>query len=189
MKILGSLSIDGGLFKSSFIEFCKTTRPSNTLASALDLKSLFFNNPKEGSTDIEIDVFDNQEDLELYASKLTDGISDIEEKAQNTDTKGNCTSYDIWGSGRFYFYKHIYYNTSMSGMNRYNRYYYRDHWVGSSYNDQLSSLIVTKPSNKRALVYLYQHSCFNGRIISFYQNRLPKCKLILETGKSGCNIQ
>lgn len=133
-------------------------------------KSLFFNNPKEGSTDIEIDVFDNQEDLELYASKLTDGISDMEEKSQNTDTKGNCTSYDIWGSGRFYFYKHIYYNTSMSGMNRYNRYYYRDHWVGSSYNDQLSSLIVTKPSNKRALVYLYQHSCFDGKVIGFYQS-------------------
>jgi hypothetical protein len=132
-------------------------------------KSLFFNNPKEGSTDIEVNVFDNQEDLKLYAFKLTGKIPGSEEKPLNTMAKGNCTSQDYWGTGKFYFYKHINYNTSMSGMNRVGRYYYKDHWVGSSYNDQLSSLIVTKPSYKKAIVYLYQHSCFGGKIIGFYQ--------------------
>ena len=76
---------------------------------------------------------------------------------------------DIGGTGSFYFYKHAYYNTEMLGMRRVGRYYYRDHWVGSANNDQLSSLVVAKPENRQAVVYLYQHYCYGGRVIGFYQ--------------------
>lgn len=130
-------------------------------------KSLFFDNPKEGSTDIQVKVFDNGEDLQEYGAKVAGDFPGDQVGAEGRAAK--CDSYDVYGSGRFYFYKHAYYNTYMSGMSRMNRYYYRDHWVGSGYNDQLSSLIVTKPSYRKAVVYLYQHSCYGGKVIGFYQ--------------------
>ncbi len=134
-------------------------------------KSLFFTNPKEKSTEIEVNVFDNQEDLNKYASEVAGGLPDVKEKSNRRLQARNCTSTDWWGTGRFYFYQHAYYNSSMNGMNRFNRYYYRDHWVGNNHNDRLSSLIVTKPREKKALVYLYQHGCYDGRVIGFYQSR------------------
>ncbi|WP_428740534.1 hypothetical protein [Tenacibaculum sp.] len=135
-------------------------------------KSLFFDNQKEGSTDIQVKVFDNGEDLQEYASKVAEEFPGDQVATEGKASKG-CSDYDIYGSGNFYFYKHIYYNTYMSGMSRTNRYYYRDYWVGSGYNDQLSSLIVKKPWNRRALVYLYQHSCYGGKVIGFYQSTGP----------------
>ena len=129
-------------------------------------KSLFFNNPEEGSTDIEVKVFDNGEDLKEYTSKVAEGFPGDEASTEGKSSK--CNSYDVYGSGNFYFYKHAYYNTEMTGMRRQNRYYYRDHWVGSGNNDQLSSLKIRKPTYRRQVVYLYQHSCYGGKVIGFY---------------------
>lgn len=129
-------------------------------------KSLFFNNPKEGNTDIEVKVFDNGEDLKEYISKVAEGFPGYQKSAEKRAAK--CDSYDLYGTGNFYFYKHAYYSTEMTGMRRTERYYYRDHWVGSGNNDQLSSLKIRKPTGKRQVVYLYQHSCYGGKVIGFY---------------------
>nr|BFF40697.1 hypothetical protein BACY1_25020 [Tenacibaculum mesophilum] len=129
-------------------------------------KSLFFNNPEEGSTDIEVKVFDNTEDLKKYTSKVAEGFPGDQVSTEGKSSK--CNSYDVYGSGNFYFYKHAYYNTEMTGMRRQKRYYYRDHWVGSGNNDQLSSLKIRKPTYRRQVVYLYQHSCYGGKVIGFY---------------------
>ncbi|MGG8497879.1 hypothetical protein ACQY1Q_15815 [Tenacibaculum sp. TC6] len=129
-------------------------------------KSLFFNNPIEGSTNIDVMVFDNAEELKAYTAKVANDFPDAQRKAGNVSSK--CDSYDVSGNGSFYFYKHANYNTGMLGMWRVGRYYYRHHWVGSGNNDQLSSLVVAKPENKQAIVYLYQHSCYGGKVIGFY---------------------
>ncbi|WGH76007.1 hypothetical protein P8625_02230 [Tenacibaculum tangerinum] len=129
-------------------------------------KSLFFENPEEGNPNIKIKVFDNGGDLEAYTAKVAEGFPG--DKASAEGTSSRCNSHDINGSGNFYFYKHAYYNTEMTGMRRTNRYYYRHHWVGSTYNDQLSSLKIRKPTYRRQVVYLYQHSCYGGKVIGFY---------------------
>ena len=116
---------------------------------------------------IDVQLFDTTEEMEAEVERESQGVPQEGEVA--TGAEGPCSSLDYSGNGRFYFYKHAYYNSEMTPLRRYNRRYFRNHWVGSSYNDQMSSLIVIKPYYSRSLTYLYQHSCFNGKVLGFYQ--------------------
>ncbi len=118
--------------------------------------------------EIDVQLFDTVEEMEAQVERTSEGVPQEGDELAN-GAEGPCSSLDYSGNGRFYFYKHAYYNTEMIPLRRYNRRYFRNHWVGSSYNDQMSSLIVTKPYYSRSLTYLYQHSCFNGKVLGFYQ--------------------
>ncbi|MBC8754469.1 hypothetical protein H2O64_07280 [Kordia sp. YSTF-M3] len=123
-------------------------------------------------SNVEIDVmlFDTVEEMEAVVERSAgSAIPNDEGTALATGAEGPCISFSGSGTGNFYYYKHAYYNTEMTGLRRTSRRYFWNHWVGSSYNDQMSSLIVTKPYNRRAYTILYEHSCFNGRAIGFYQ--------------------
>ncbi|QHI38004.1 hypothetical protein IMCC3317_33870 [Kordia antarctica] len=116
---------------------------------------------------INLEVFDSEDEMNAFVEEDGGRIPTGDgEYAANAE--GPCSDYDIWGQGRFYFYKHWYYGAEMTPLRRTNRFYYRDYTFGS-YNDQMSSLIVLKPANKRSYTVLYQHSCFNGRRLAFYQ--------------------
>lgn len=118
--------------------------------------------------EIDVQLFNTVEEMEAQVERTSEGVPQ-EGTELVSGAEGPCSSLDYSGSGRWYFYKHAYYNSEMTPLRRYNRRYFQNHWVGSSYNDQLSSLIVTKPYYSRSLTYLYQHSCFNGRTLGFYQ--------------------
>lgn len=121
---------------------------------------------------VEIDVmlFDSVEEMEAEVERQS-GSRIPAEDGLATNAEGPCNSANVWGYGNFYYYKHAYYSTEMTGLRRTSRNYFRNHWVGSSYNDEMSSLIVTKPYYRSAYTALYEHSCFNGRVIGFYQGR------------------
>jgi hypothetical protein len=132
-------------------------------------QSIYFEDPSEDQTDITIRVFDTNAEMDEYLANVKqvpeDGLGIPEEGSQ---TSRYCYSWRWWGHGNFYFYRHIWYNSEMTGMRRTNTRYSGNHWVGSSYNDQLSSLIINKPWNYNAYVRLYQHSCYSGRTLNFY---------------------
>lgn len=116
---------------------------------------------------IKLEVFDTEDEMQAYVE--SDGVripTPNGEYAANAE--GPCNDYDIGGQGRFYFYKHWFFGSEMLPLRRLNRYYYRDYAFGS-YNDQMSSLIVLKPSYRRSYTVLYQHTCLNGRRLAFYQ--------------------
>jgi hypothetical protein len=121
---------------------------------------------------VEIDVmlFDTVEEMEaLVERNAGSSIPNEGGTASATGAEGPCISFSGSGTGSFYYYKHAYYNTEMTGLRRTNRRYFWNHWVGSSYNDEMSSLIVLKPYDKVGYTKLYEHSCFGGRVIGFIQ--------------------
>lgn len=134
--------------------------------------SLLFESPSEETREIIVNVFDNDEEMAIYL-KQEKGVT--EENLADPEIEGNyneryCYSWQYnSGFGNFYFYRHAYYNSEMTGMRRTNTNNSGNHWVGSSYNDQLSSLIMNKPRWRNAYVRLYQHSCYSGRSINFYE--------------------
>jgi len=116
------------------------------------------------SIELRIKLFNLAEEADEYVA------STYQVPAEKGEAnRGPCSNLDIGGTGNFYYYKHINYVSEMTSLRRTNRYFSRNYWVGSANNDQLSSLIALKPTNKRALVGLYEHSCFNGKSIWFYQ--------------------
>ena len=120
--------------------------------------------------EIDVQLFDSVEEMEAYVERdsgtrlPTEGNSEVAARAA-----GPCISFSGSGTGNFYYYKHAYFSTEMTGLRRTSRRYFWNHWVGSTYNDQMSSLIATKPYNRRVYTILYEHSCFNGRAIGFYR--------------------
>lgn len=132
-------------------------------------EAMYFEDPSEESREITVRVFDTNEEMDAYleSEKIVpeDGLGIPEE---GSETARYCYSWRWWGYGNFYFYKHAWYGSEMTGMRRTNTRYSGNHWVGSSYNDQLSSLIINKPVYFRAYVRLYQHSCYGGRTLNFY---------------------
>lgn len=121
--------------------------------------------------EIDVQLFDSVEEMEAVVARSagsqipTDGANAV----RANGAEGPCISFSGSGTGNFYYYKHAYFNTEMTGLRRTSRRYFWNHWVGSSYNDQMSSLIATKPYNRRVYTVLYEHSCFNGRAIGFYR--------------------
>ncbi len=131
-------------------------------------QAIYFDDPSEEKTDITIHVFDTNEEMDEYLASEkkvpTEGLTIPQE---GSETARYCYSWWWNGVGNYYFYRHIWYNTEMTGMRRTNTFYSGNHWVGSAYNDQLSSLIINKPWNYRSYVRLFQHSCYGGRMINF----------------------
>lgn len=125
------------------------------------------NATQQASVVIDVQLYNTTDEMEADLERTVGNIP--REENASVDGAENCTSADIWGQGNFYFYKHINYSTEMLPLRRTSRYYFRNHWVGSSYNDQMSSLIVTKPYYRRSYTTLYQHICFGGKTLSFYQ--------------------
>ncbi len=118
---------------------------------------------------IEVKLYDSVEEMESDVERLAETrIPSTEGSDQVAGAEGPCISFSGAGNGNFYFYKHAYYSTEMTGLRRTNRRYFWNHWVGSTYNDQMSSLISLKPYYQRVYTILYEHSCFNGRAIGFY---------------------
>lgn len=130
-------------------------------------KALLFENPEEGKKEIGIRVFDTDEEMNRYVEKNLELPKDIDE-GQNENDRMACSSYDYWGNGSFYFYKHAYYNTEMTSMRRTSRRATGNHWVGSANNDNLSSVIIGVPYAHRGYLRLKQHSCYNGKSLNFY---------------------
>jgi hypothetical protein len=121
--------------------------------------------------ELDVQLFDTVEEMEAEVERTSGGGRLPTGDEAQVSGGESCTSAQSWGYGRFYYYKHKNYNSEMTGLRRYNRSYFRNHWVGSSYNDQMSSLIALKPYNRYIYTKLYQHSCFNGKVIGFYQGR------------------
>ena len=116
---------------------------------------------------IRLEVFDSENEMQAYVE--SDGVRVPTPDGEYTaNAEGPCNDYDIAGQGRFYFYKNWFFGNEMLPLRRVNRNYYRDYAFGS-YNDQMSSLIVLKPYNRRSYTILYQHTCLNGRSLGFYQ--------------------
>ena len=124
--------------------------------------------PSPEYLEIDVVLFDSVEEMELEVERSSDERFPNINEAQ-TESGESCTSAELGGSGIFYYYKYIYYNTEMTGLRRTYKDYFRNHWVGSSYNDQMSSFAVKKPYNRNAYAVLYQHACFEGKAIGFYQ--------------------
>ncbi|WP_340202252.1 hypothetical protein [Ascidiimonas sp. W6] len=155
-------------------EVLKTSGDENLAAEIFGKEegpqAMLFEDPSEDTKEIIVRVFDTNAEMEQFLKKERtvpqEAFTTPEEGA--SETARNCYSWFYNGYANFYFYKHIYYNTEMIGMRRSNTRYSGNHWVGSTYNDQLSSLIINKPYYNRAYVSLKQHSCYGGRTINFY---------------------
>lgn len=146
--------------------FSTDERASSVLITELEEYSPDEAADATSSVVINLQVFDSEDEMQAFVEEDGGRIPQDGEYVANAE--GPCNDYDIWGQGRFYFYKHWYYGSEMTPLRRTNRYYYRDYTFGS-YNDQMSSLIVLKPSYRRSYTVLYQHSCLNGRRLAFYQ--------------------
>lgn len=140
-------------------------------------------NDNSGFVEIDAEIFNSEAEMDAQVERYAEEAIPQEEagaddngRRDNTGqgeitAKGPCHSYSLSGSGKFRYYRHAYYNTEMTSLRRHYKRFFRNHWVGSSNNDQMSSLVATKPWNKRIYTRLYQHSCFNGRSIGFYRGR------------------
>jgi len=146
-----------------------TNLPEEDTGTAQDTEPAFI--------EIDAELYNSVEDMEaqvaLYAGealpRVDGGEVDINPERDNTISfEGPCSSYNLSGLGDFYYYRHKNYSTEMTSLRRLDRYYTRNHWIGSTHNDEMSSLISVKPWNRRIYSVLYQHSCFNGRAIGFY---------------------
>ncbi len=141
-------------------------------------QGILFENSEKGSREFAVKLFDSSREMDEYITKVGDLPNDREILNNPKETNGEvgrkmgpCYSPNGWGYGNFYFYQHTFYNGEMTGLRRLNRRYTYNHWVGSSYNDKLSSIYVDKPLMYKAYLRLYQHSCYNGRSIAFFKNR------------------
>lgn len=116
---------------------------------------------EENDTTINIRLFNTTEELNDYA-----GIS----QEVNSTNRVACVDVDNnnnYGSD-FYYYQHKNYGVEMIGMRRTFKSYYQDTWVGSAYNDQLTSFIAfRRPGFRRVFVGLRQHACFGGKNATF----------------------
>jgi len=130
---------------------------------------LYFEDPVEDKTEINITVFDTQEELDNYLIKEKQAPADL--ATIPDQTARNCNSWFLSGVGDYYFYRHINYSTEMTSLRRLNAYYMGNHWVGSGNNDQMSSLILRKPFERNIYVSLRQHSCYGGRSLNFMLTR------------------
>ncbi|SEL65180.1 hypothetical protein SAMN04487910_2923 [Aquimarina amphilecti] len=128
-------------------------------------KALLFENPVMDSKEIAIKVFDTDEEMNRYLESKGQ-LPDRNFKNQNT--KGACSSFNYLGYGSFYFYKHAYYDTEMMGMRRTMTRATGNHWVGSSYNDNLSSIKMGIPINTKGYLTLREHICYGGKSLNFY---------------------
>lgn len=133
-------------------------------------QALLFEDPSEDNKDILVRVFDTNEEMEQYLleQKKVPAEAFTVPAEGSGETGRYCWSWFYSGVGNYYFYQHAYYNNEMTGMRRTNTRYSGNHWVGSAYNDQLSSLIINKPYYYRGYVSLKQHSCYAGRTLNFY---------------------
>ncbi|WP_025742838.1 hypothetical protein [Aquimarina pacifica] len=132
--------------------------------------TLLFDKLEEDSKEISVRVFDSEEEMTAYMEKhLELELPKEEEEGQETENKGfRCNSYDYWGHGNFYFYKHAYYSSQMNSLRRTSRRATGNHWVGSGNNDQMSSAIITKPYWYNGYLRLKEHSCYGGKSLNFY---------------------
>ena len=132
-------------------------------------EAMFFEDPSEQKTTILVRVFDTNAEMEHFLQKernIPEEFLTIPE--EGVQTSRTCYSWNYSGFGNFYFYRHKKYTNEMTGLRRTNTSYSGNHWVGPSYNDQLSSLIVNKPSTRWAYVSLHEHSCYDGRKLIFW---------------------
>ncbi|WP_459210667.1 hypothetical protein [Aquimarina rhabdastrellae] len=128
-------------------------------------KTLLFENPIMEHTEISIKVFDSDEEMNRYL-KTIDGLP--KESFNSNNNKASCNSYNYWGPGAFYFYKHAYYNTEMYSMRRTYAGATGNHWVGSTNNDNLSSIRLGIPINTKGFLNLKEHICYGGKSLNFY---------------------
>lgn len=135
-------------------------------------QNLLFEASEKGKVEtiINVKVFDTTDEVDEFTKGIAEGFPG-NEKGETVKgrllQKGNCYDSNIYGKGNFYFYYHSYYNTEMTGIRRVNKRYYQD-WALGGYNDQMTSLIATKPYGTQSYIRLYQHSCYGGRTLSFY---------------------
>ncbi|SNR17113.1 hypothetical protein [Tenacibaculum jejuense] len=135
-------------------------------------QNLLFKAPEKGDLQntIEVKVFDTTEEVDEFSKTVAKGFSanvEAEEVKGRFVAKKDCFDSSVYGNGNFYFYYHSFYNAEMTGIRRTNRRYYQD-WSLGGYNDQMTSLIATKPYGTHSYVRLFQHSCYRGRTLSFY---------------------
>ncbi|WP_103070406.1 hypothetical protein [Aquimarina sediminis] len=128
-------------------------------------KALLFEKPVMDSKEISIKVFDTDQEMNQY---LENKGQLPKENFKNKNIKGACSSFNYLGYGSFYFYKHAYYNTEMLGMRRTSTRATGNHWVGSTYNDNLSSIKMGIPINTKGFLTLREHICYGGKSLNFY---------------------
>ncbi len=123
-------------------------------------------------TAVEFDVmlFTSNEEMEAYVERAAgSAIPDTGSASISSGAEGPCYSFTASGVGDFYFFKHAYYSTEMTSLRRLDDRYFQNHYVGNTHNDEMSSLAVFKPFNRRTYTVLHKHSCFNGKSLAFYQ--------------------
>lgn len=125
-------------------------------------KALLFDNQVTGSKEIVIQVFDTDQEMNRYLEK------NGKLPKETFDQSKSCSSFNYYGFGSFYFYKHAYYNTEMLSMRRTSTRATGNHWVGSANNDNLSSIRMGIPINTQGFLTLREHICYGGKSLNFY---------------------
>lgn len=165
------ISVDGDVARAEEL-FSTDEQASSILVT--DLEEYNEDAPVQviGSQVIKIQLFDSEVEMEAFVA-ADGGAIPAPEGEYIAGAEGPCSDFDIGGQGRFYFYANEYYSSEISNLRRYNRLYFRNHDVitAPNYNSGVSSLIVIKPYDQRSYTVLYEHSCFNGRRLAFYQGR------------------
>jgi len=119
---------------------------------------------------LDVLLFESNEAMESHVERLAGrAIPSTSNSSITRGAEGPCISVSAAGVGDFYFFKHDYYDTEMTSLRRLNRFYFLNHWVGSTHNDEMTSLAVFKPFNRNTYTVLHKHSCFNGKSLAFYQ--------------------
>ncbi|WP_420571617.1 hypothetical protein [Kordia sp.] len=164
------VSVDGDVRRAEEL-FSTDERASSVLVTELEEYDPNGTIRTPESIILQFNLFDSKTEMEAFVQVNSSVMMpDEQEYATNQQFHNPCYSLDIFGEGRFYFYEDFSYGNEMVPLRRNGRYYFRNHWVGSTYNDKMSSLIVRKPSNKRSYTILYEDACMNGRTLAFYQN-------------------
>lgn len=123
---------------------------------------------------LDVLLFDSNEAMEAHVERAAGSpIPSTSNTSITRGAEGPCISVSAAGVGDFYFFKHAYYSTEMTSLRRLNRFYFLNHWVGSTHNDEMSSLAVFKPAERNSYTVLHKHSCFNGKSLAFYQGPGP----------------
>ena len=122
---------------------------------------------------LDVQLFNSLAEMESQVERSAGSAIPDTANAVATGAEGPCISVSAFGFGDFYFFKHAYYSTEMTSLRRLDRRYFLNHWVGSTHNDEMSSLAVFKPANRNSYTVLHKHSCFNGKSLAFYQGPGP----------------